>query len=178
MALIMSCSQNDEGAYWSSRMLGQLPNYWWAFMLLGVFAGVVSGTLGLGSGAIVVPALVLIFGFQQKSAQGTALALMVPMALLGAFRYWKNPQIEVNLAIVVLVVLGALPGVLAGTELAIRLPSHALRKIFAIVLAIVAVKMFTASPKPRQQVPGESLIDQNNVNVVEPGGQNNESREQ
>ncbi|MHC4227024.1 MAG: TSUP family transporter, partial [Planctomycetota bacterium] len=104
--------------------------------------------------------------------------LMVPMALLGAFRYWKNPQIEVSLAIVALVVLGALPGVLAGTELAIRLPSHALRKIFAIVLAIVAVKMFTASPKPRQQVPGESLGNQNDVNVVEPGGQNNESREQ
>ncbi|MBL7186469.1 MAG: sulfite exporter TauE/SafE family protein [Phycisphaerae bacterium] len=69
-------------------MLGQLPAYWWALVLLGILAGVVSGMLGLGSGAVVVPALVLAFGFPQKSAQGTALALMVPMAMLGAFRFW------------------------------------------------------------------------------------------
>jgi len=158
-------------------MLGQLPAHWWAFMLLGVVAGIVSGMLGLGSGAVVVPALFLIFAFPQKSAQGTALALMVPMALLGAFRYWKNPQIEVSLAIVALLAVGAMPGVLVGTEFASRLPSHILRKFFAVFLAIIAVKMFTASPKRGPKAPGESLMNQNNVNVVEPGGQSNESRE-
>lgn len=161
-------------------MLGQLSGYWWAFPVLGILAGVICGTLGLGSGAVVIPILVLvpIFAFEQKSAQGTALALMVPMALVGAFRYWRDPEIDVNLSIVALIALGALPGVLAGTELAARLPSHVLRKMFAVFLAIVAVKMFTASPKRGPQAPGESLINQNNVNVVEPGGQNNESREQ
>ncbi len=158
-------------------MLGQLPGYWWAFMLLGIVAGIVSGMLGLGSGVIVVPALALIFVFPQKSAQGTALALMVPMALLGAFRYWKNPQIDVNLAVVALLVVGAMPGVLVGTELAGRLPSHILRKFFAIFLAVIAVKMFTASPKA-PKAPGESLINQNNASVIEPGGQDNGSREQ
>ena len=147
-------------------------------MLLGVLAGVISGMLGLGAGAVVVPALVLLFAYPQKSAQGTALALMVPMALLGAFRYWNNPQIEVSLVIVGLLALGAVPGVLVGTEFASRLPSFWLRKFFAIFLAIVAVKMFTASPKRGPKVPGESSINQNNVSVVEPGGQSNESREQ
>ena len=159
-------------------MLGLLAGHWWAFMLLGVLAGVISGMLGLGAGAVVVPALVLLFAYPQKSAQGTALALMVPMALLGAFRYWNNPQIEVSLVIVGLLALGAVPGVLAGTEFASRLPSFWLRKFFAIFLAIVAVKMFTASPKRGPKVPGESSINQNNVSVVEPGGQSNESREQ
>lgn len=159
-------------------MLGQLPAFWWAFMLLGVVAGVVSGMLGLGSGAVVVPALVLIFAFPQKSAQGTALALMVPMALLGAFRYWKNPEIEVNLAVVLLLVVGAMPGVLAGTELAGRLPSHVLRKFFAVFLAIVAVKMFTASPNQAARAPGESSMNQNDASVIEAGGQDNESEEQ
>jgi len=160
-------------------MIAQLPNYWWAFILLGIIAGVVSGTLGLGSGALVVPALVLLpfFAFEQKSAQGTALALMVPMALLGALRYWKNPEIEINMVFIMLIVLGALPGVLVGTELASRLPSHVLRKIFAVFLAIVAIKMFTASRRPRQQGPGESLVNQNNVSLVEPGGIRNESEE-
>ncbi len=161
-------------------MLGQLSGYWWAFPVLGILAGVICGTLGLGSGAVVIPILVLvpIFAFEQKSAQGTALALMVPMALVGAFRYWRDPEIDVNLSIVALIALGALPGVLAGTELAARLPSHVLRKMFAVFLAIVAVKMFTASPKRGPRAPGESLVNHNNVNVVEPGGQNNESREQ
>ncbi len=158
-------------------MLGQLSAHWWAFMLLGVVAGTVSGMLGLGAGAVIVPALVIIFALPQKSAQGTALALMVPMALLGAFRYWKNPQIDVNLAIVALLIVGAMPGVLIGTELAGRLPSHILRKFFAIFLAVIAVKMFTASPKAAK-APGESLMNQNNANVIEPGGQDNGSREQ
>ncbi len=161
-------------------MLGQLPNYWWAFVLLGIFAGITSGTLGLGSGSVVVPALVLLpfFAFEQKAAQGTALALMVPVALLGAFRYWKNPAIEIDPVLIVLIVVGALPGVLVGTELAGRLPSHVLRKVFAVFLAIVAVKMFTASPKQVPKARGESLINHSNVSVVEPGGQSNESREQ
>ena len=159
-------------------MIGQLPDYWWAFILLGVCAGVVSGTLGLGSGTIVIPTLVLVCGLGQKSAQGTALAVMVPMALLGALRYWKNPEIELSGVIIVLIVLGALAGVLIGTALASRLPGHALQKIFAIFLAVVALKMFFTSLRSEHQKPGESLVNQNNVNVVEPGGQNNESREQ
>jgi uncharacterized membrane protein YfcA len=159
-------------------MLGLLAGHWWAFMLLGVLAGTASGMLGLGAGVVVVPALVLIFAFPQKSAQGTALALMVPMALLGAFRYWRNPQIEVSLAIVGLLALGAVPGVLAGTELASRLPSFWLRKFFAVFLAVIAVKMYTASPKRGPNAPGESLMNPNNVSAVEPGGQSNESTEQ
>ena len=148
-------------------MVGQLSNCWWIFILLGVCAGIVSGTLGLGSGVVLVPALVLVYGFEQKSAQGMALAVMVPMTLLGALRYWKNPEIEMSLALIVLIVLGALAGVLAGTELAARLPSHILRKAFAIFLVIVAVKMFTASPRSEQRDTGEHLTNQKEANAVE-----------
>lgn len=148
-------------------MIGQLSNYWWVFILLGIFAGIVSGTLGLGSGTVIVPVLVLLCSFGQKSAQGTALAVMVPMALVGAARYWKNPEIEMNAAIIVLIILGSLAGVLAGTELAGRLSSHTLRKLFAIFLAIVAVKMFTASPRQEQQGFDDILTNQKKVELVE-----------
>ena len=86
-------------------MLSQLPYCWWIIILLGIFAGIVSGLLGLGSGSVVVPVLVLLFAFDQKAAQGTALAVMVPMAMLGAFRYWRNPEIEVSGLVVVLIVV-------------------------------------------------------------------------
>ena len=131
-------------------MIGQLSNPWWVFILLGIGAGIVSGTLGLGSGTVIIPALVLLCSFEQKSAQGTALAVMVPMALVGALRYWKNPEIEINAVIVGLIICGALAGVLAGTELAARLSSHTLRKIFAIFLIIVAVRMFMGAAKSKK----------------------------
>jgi uncharacterized membrane protein YfcA len=126
---------------------GSLPGEWWGFVLLGVGAGIVSGLLGVGSGTVMIPALVLIWGFGQKSAQGMALAVMVPMALIGALRYWRNPEIELHGWIIALIVVGAVAGTLAGTELAARLPAGILRKSFAVFLVIVAVRMFTASPR-------------------------------
>ena len=153
-------------------MISQLSNPWWAFILLGIVAGIISGTLGLGSGVFLIPALVLFYGFEQKCAQGMALAIMVPMALVGAFRYWKNPLIEMNMPVVGFIIAGAVAGALIGAELAGRLPSHILRKIFAILLVIVALKMFLT--KPRQQSGHNGAGEQTKVSLIESGGNNNE----
>lgn len=117
----------------------------WAFVVLGALAGLLSGMLGLGSGTVLVPALVLLFHLPQKSAQGTCLAVMVPMALLGAWRYWQNPAIKVHPGVVGLIVLGALCGTLVGTQVAYSLPGHILKKIFAAFLVLVAIKMLLSS---------------------------------
>jgi len=158
-------------------MADLLSDQWWALILLGVCAGVVSGTLGVGSGVVVIPALVLLSNVEQKTAQGTALAVMVPMALLGALRYWRNPAIEMNLTVILLIVLGAVGGVLAGTELAGRLSGPILRKVFAIFLAIVAIRMFTASPKPQKTGTGEELISRSSASLVNSGGMKNEAEQ-
>ena len=158
-------------------MIAQLSGCWWLFIVLGVCAGLVSGTLGLGGGIVFVPSLVLLWGFGQKSAQGTALAVMVPMTLLGALRYWKNPEVDMSLTIILLIVLGALVGVLAGTELASRLPNQVLKKIFSIFLVIVAVRMFIASTGQKQPEPGASLMNQNSTNVVNPGETKNDAEQ-
>jgi uncharacterized membrane protein YfcA len=131
-------------------VVGPLPGEWWFFIILGLCAGVIGGTLGLGSGTLMIPALVLLFSFEQKSAQGTALAVMVPMTLVGAIRYWRNPEIELNGVVIILLALGAVGGALVGTELAARLPAGTLRKLFAIFLVIVAARMFFASPRPKE----------------------------
>jgi hypothetical protein len=159
-------------------MIGQLSNPWWIFILLGICSGVLSGALGLGAGIILVPTLVLLCDFEQKSAQGMALAVMVPMVLVGALRYWKNPEVDMNGAVIGLIILGALAGVLAGTELASRLPSHILRKVFAAVLLLVAVKMFVGSTRPKRHGPDDSLTSQKITNLVESKGTNNEGTKQ
>ncbi|MHC4911984.1 MAG: sulfite exporter TauE/SafE family protein [Planctomycetota bacterium] len=148
-------------------MASQLSNPWWVFVLLGICAGLISGTLGLGSGTVLVPAFVLLCAFGQKSAQGMSLAVMVPMALVGALRYWKNPGIEIDLAVVGLVTIGALAGALAGTELAGRLPGHVLRKAFAVFLVIAAAKMFFAARQPGQPLNDNDLQQQQKITSVE-----------
>ncbi len=126
-----------------------ISNSWWMFILLGILSGILSGCLGVGSGALLIPALVIIFTIPQKSAQGMALAVMVPMALVGAIRYKLNPNINIDYNHVILIAIGALVGVMIGTELITKIPAATLKKIFAIFLIIVAVKMlFTQSKKP------------------------------
>ncbi len=156
-------------------MLEQLGNPWWGFIVVGIFAGILSGTLGLGGGVILVPALAFACGYPQKSAQGMALAIMVPMVLLGAFRYWQNEAVDIHLTAVSWVIVGALVGVMIGTGIAGRLPTEVLRKIFAMVLIIVAVRIFIGPSKSQKAMAGENLKDQNNVSAVEPGGISNES---
>ena len=148
-------------------MLEQLANPWWVFVLLGIFAGTLSGMLGIGGGVILVPTLVIALGFAQKSAQGMSLAIMVPMALVGAIRYKFSGDVDLNLLVIGLIVAGSIVGSLAGTEIAHRVPNHMLRKLFSVILVIVAVKMFMGSSKAAAD---ENVSDQNSVSVVESGG--------
>ena len=167
-----------SGILWNSVMIGQLSNPWWIFVLIGICAGTLSGLLGLGSGIILIPTLVLLCGFAQKNAQGMALAVMVPMVLVGALRYWKNPEIEMNAAVIGLIISGALAGALLGTELAAKLPGDILRKIFAVVLIIVAVKMLMSPIKPRRTGLNNNITPQNITNLVKSKGTNNEGTKQ
>ncbi len=154
-------------------MVGSLPGEWWSFVLLGVGAGIISGLLGVGSGTVIIPALVLIWGFGQKSAQGMALAAMVPMALLGAIRYWRNPEVEFQGVALVLIVVGAMAGTMAGTELVARLPAGLLRKFFAVFLALVAIRMFTAAPRAEKPPRNAGANNHSPVQeAIHPGDQN------
>lgn len=159
-------------------MAGSLPGEWWGFVVLGLCAGIISGTLGVGSGTVVIPALVLLWGFGQKSAQGMALAAMVPMALIGALRYWRNPEVEFHGVVLVLIVLGAVAGTMVGTELVGRLPAGLLRKFFAVFLAIVAVRMFTAAPRSEKLDPNTQTVGANHHSPVPDLGDQNESAAQ
>ena len=122
-------------------MVWDVANSWCLLALVGVVAGALSGSLGIGSGIIVVPALVLLLGCPQKSAQGMALALMVPMAALGVWQYLRTPGVQMNWGVVALLVLGATVGVLAGTRLMARVPNLWLQRAFAVFLLIVAARM-------------------------------------
>jgi uncharacterized membrane protein YfcA len=114
---------------------------WWMLLVIGVLSGVLSGTFGVGAGIIMIPALVFL-AVPQKDAQAVALAVMVPMALLGAWRYHRNPEIHLNLGMAAWIALGSVAGVLLGTHFAGVLTGTVLRRLFALVMVGVAVRMW------------------------------------
>jgi uncharacterized membrane protein YfcA len=117
------------------------PEHGILLLVLGLVAGLLSGILGIGSGIILVPALVHL-AFPQKDAQGIALAVMVPMALVGAIRYKMHPEIELNPNVILVLGLTAVIGALLGATLAGHLHNLMLRRLFATLIIIVGIRMW------------------------------------
>ena len=64
-------------------------------LCIGLLAGIASGSVGIGGGMIVVPALVFGLGLKQHMAQGTFLAMMIPpIGILEVMSYYKAWQIQ------------------------------------------------------------------------------------
>ena len=110
------------------------------FIILGLLGGVMSGLLGIGGAIMIVPALVYIFGFDQKMAQGTTLALLIPpVGLLGVWQYYNAGN--VNLKVAGIMCIGMFIGAYLGGYLANQLSSDTLRKIFGVMLLLISIKM-------------------------------------
>lgn len=76
-----------------------------SLILIGILAGVLSGLVGVGGGIIMVPLLVMFFGFNQHEAQGTSLAVLaVPVTAVAVFNYYKEGQINLKYAAIIAVI--------------------------------------------------------------------------
>jgi uncharacterized membrane protein YfcA len=106
---------------------------------VGVGVGVLSGALGVGGGFLIVPYLVLAAGLDQHTAQGTSLVVVLPTAVVATWSLHRKGLAEIHSGLVI-GVLGA-AGSFAGSRLALALPNDVLRIIFAILLALVALRM-------------------------------------
>jgi uncharacterized protein len=108
--------------------------------IIGLAAGILSGMIGIGGGIIIVPALVFILGFSQQQAQGTSLGLLLlPVGILAVMNYYKQGFIDVKV-VGIMCVTFVLGGWL-GSKLALSVPQETVKKVFAILLLVVAVKM-------------------------------------
>jgi len=110
-------------------------------LAVGLAAGYFSGLIGIGGGVIIVPILVLIYGFSQHLAQGTTLALLVPpIGLLAAWNYYKAGYVDIKTAAIICA--GFVLGGYLGSITSVALSEDTLRKLFALVLIILGVRMF------------------------------------
>jgi hypothetical protein len=101
-----------------------------------------SGIFTVGGGLVVVPALVSLFGMPQTRAQGMALALVVPGALIALFAYSQGGN--VSWAVGLPMALGGVLSVSWGVLLAHKLPAARLRQLFCLVLLGTAAAMLLA----------------------------------
>lgn len=109
-------------------------------ILIGLLAGILSGLVGVGGGIIMVPLLVLFFSVSQHEAQGTSLAVLsIPVTALAAFNYYKEGQLNIKFAIIIAVFF--IIGSFFGSKLAVGIDQKVLKKIFAVVLLVIAGKM-------------------------------------
>jgi uncharacterized membrane protein YfcA len=108
---------------------------------IGILAGILAGLVGIGGGVMIVPALVYLSGFNEKMAQGTSLAVLLPPS--GFFAFWQYYRTgNVDLKMAALIFLGLLLGGWVGGGWAQRLSSTELRKGFAVFLMLTAIDMW------------------------------------
>lgn len=101
------------------------------FFLIGLASGIISG-MGIGGGAILIPALVIFIKPQQQVAQSVNLLFFIPTAVIALIVHIKNKRVDFKLAVPI--ILCGFIGVFFGTRLAITLPGPALKKLFGIFL--------------------------------------------
>ena len=129
--------------------------HWPLYVVIGFAGGVLGAALGVGGGIIYVPALVLLFGFAQREAQGISLLALACTGIAGVILYSTIGNMRFDLKAGVLVGLGSVLGTVAGTAIAAHTPTHILRRAFALLLTVVAIKLFMTKSPPRAAADAE-----------------------
>lgn len=114
------------------------------FLITGFLAGILSGLFGIGGGLVIVPTLVYFFKLPQHTATGTSLvALLLPVGLLAVYEYYIEGKLTPdNIKWGFLIAAGLFVGAFLGAKLANHLPEVILRKSFAFILVLGAIKMW------------------------------------
>lgn len=110
-----------------------------SLLVIGLLAGLLSGLIGIGGGVIMVPLLLLV-GLSQHEAQGTSLTVLaVPVTALAAFTYYKEGYVDWRYAAIIAVCF--VVGGYIGSKFAIQIEEKMLKKIFGVVLLLMAGKL-------------------------------------
>jgi uncharacterized membrane protein YfcA len=109
------------------------------FIALGVLVGSLAGLFGVAGGVFLVPALAIWFGFSQKNAQGTTLAmLLLPIGIGAVYQYYRHGHVNVKAAL--LIAVGFVVGGFIGASVSVNLPNVVLTRLFGLLSLGVAIK--------------------------------------
>ena len=128
-------------------------------LAVGLVAGILAATLGVGGGIVFVPTLAALYLMDQHVAQGTSLAAMVPTTIVAAVAHGRAGRIDWPVAAAV--GAGGIIGGLTGAGWALSLDPLLLRRLFAGLLIVLATRMLVAlarSPQPDPPPSGQPVI--------------------
>jgi uncharacterized membrane protein YfcA len=130
-------------------------------VIIGLAAGMLGGMVGIGGGIIIVPALVYLLRFSQLDAQGTSLALiMFPVGILGVLQYYK--QGHVDFTVVAFIAIGFIIGSLLGSKISLSIPQETVKKCFAVLLLVMAIKMLFFDKNQKVKTPSNTTSTSGN----------------
>jgi len=109
------------------------------FLVLGAVFGFLGGLFGIGGGIVAIPILGIFFGLSEQLAQGTAIIMVAPNALVGLWRYLK--AVSIDWRIVGALLVPAFPVTYVASKVATLMPSRDLRYAFAVFTVILAAYM-------------------------------------
>lgn len=110
-------------------------------LLIGLLAGTLSGTVGVGGGVVMVPLMVFLLGLSQLQAQGTSLAVMLPpTGIMAAIAYHREGY--VNWKYAAIIAAAFVIGGYFGAKIAVNVDQNITRKVFAVFMMFVAVRLF------------------------------------
>ena len=136
--VIYSCIEYDSNPYLYNTLMTTQTII--IIILIGIFAGILSGFVGVGGGILIVPALVMAMGMSQFEAQGTSLFVMlIPVGILAVFNYAKADF--VNWKVGVIIAIAFVLGGFFGSKLALKLSPSLVKLIFGIIMAYVSVRL-------------------------------------
>ena len=121
-----------------------MPLSFLGFLLIGAATGAVSGMFGIGGGILVIPAMVYIYGFSQKMATGTSLAMLLPpIGIMAFLQYYRSGLVSVPAAL--LLIAGFLAGSYLSAGYAVGLPDILLKRAFGgLLIAMGVIYILTA----------------------------------
>ena len=116
-----------------------------SYLGVGLTVGIISATLGIGGGVLLVPALLFIWACSMHTAIGTSLAVITVGSLAAATRHFMLGNVDLGLAgaLAVGMVVGSF---FIGAPLAEMLPGETLKKIFGVLLVVVGLRMIGLFP--------------------------------
>lgn len=118
--------------------------------VVGFLTGILA-SMGLGGGFILVVWLTLFQDTPQKTAQGINLLFFLPIALISLIFHLKNHL--VNKKLVMRLVLGGIPGAVAGTLCTQFIDNNLLRKLFAAFLMLFGLRELFSKPRSEKNSP-------------------------
>ena len=122
-----------------------------AAVITGATTGFVIGLTSAGSGTLIAIVLIAVFRLTPQRVVGTDVVHAAILLWAAGAAHWVGGNVDLGLAANILI--GSIPGVLLGSQLAVRVPTGFLRNALGLVMIASAVTLIV-----KENVPGEVLI--------------------